>query len=866
MRWLQSVSMRLRAALRRTQVECEMDAELAEHLESEAEDLMARGIPAAEARRRARATVGRLGAIKEECRDSRGTAGWEHLIQDIAFALRLLGKNRTFTCMALATMALAIGSTTAVYSLIDRILIRPLAFADPDRLFYTSELGMRGPLDVMRAKSRLVEYAGHLGVSAFNTMGRGLPERLKGSEVSANFFHVLGVEPLLGRTFAEGEDRPDKLRVAVLSHDYWVRRYGARPDAIGQKLTLDEAAYEIAGVMPRGFHFPAAAADFWVPMRLDPRIVGEYWGTGGVSAFARLRPGVVPRAAEAELRAWIPRIRAMFPWRMPDAWGTDAGLTQLRDYLVEGAKVRGLLLLGAAALVLLIGIVNVANLMIGQTAARRHELDLRISLGATPGRLTRQLLTEAAVLALAAGLLGTALAFGQLALLKRLMPADTPRLAEVAIDARILAFTAVLSLGSGLLFGLLPAWHARSQRPLGSRSTPGTGAALVITEACFATILIVGAGLLLRSLWTMLHLDPGFRVESVITAELSPNRAVAASVEKTVALFEEVRSKLGAYPGVSSVAAMNLLPLTPETSAFTAAIEDHPRPPEAPQIPLWSTVVTPQHLSTLGIRLLQGRGFTPADRKGAPLVALIDAATARRYWPDTSPIGKHLRPLWLKEWRTIVGVVADVKNFGMAGPPEWVEGEVYLPMAQALSPPQTISLVARVEGGSGEFGRRLPGMIREVCPACTVSKIAGMDTVVSNSVEAPRSIAWLVGAFALLALGLAAAGIYGVVSHTVIRRTREMGVRLALGASRGHLAWMVMATTLRCTLAGSVAGLAVSWALARVAKTLLFGVVEHDPISFSVAPVVLAAVALLAGLFPMYRAIRIDPAQSLREG
>ena len=866
MRWLQQLSLRLRAALWRTQVEREMEAELAEHLASETEDLIARGATPAEARRRARATVGHLDAIREECRDARGVAGWEHLAQDAAFAVRLLGKNRTFTCMALATMALAIGSTTAVFSLIDRILIRPLPFADPDRLFYASELGMRGPLDVMRGNSRLAEYAGYFGVRAFNTLGRDLPERVKGSEVTANFFQVLGVGPLLGRTFTAGEDRPGKLRVTVLSHDFWVSRYEARPDVIGQKLTLDESAYEIVGVMPQGFEYPAADARLWVPMRLDPRAVGQYWGTGGVSAFARLSPGAEPRAAAAEFRAWIPRIRAMFPWRMPDAWGMDAGLTQLRDYLVEGAKMRGLLLFGAATLVLLIAIVNVANLMMGQTAARRRELDLRISLGATPGRLTRQLMTEAAVLALAGGFLGTLLAFGQLSLLKRLLPADTPRLAEVAIDGRILAFTAVVSLGSGLLFGLLPAWHARSPRPLGNRSTPRTGAALVMTEACFATILLVGAGLLLRSLWTMLHLDPGFRVESVVTAELSPNRAVADSVEKTVALFEQVRTKLAGYPGVSHVAAMNVLPLTRETPVVTAAIEDHPRLPGEPQFPLWNTVVTAEHLDTLGIRLLQGRGFTAADRQGAPPVALVSSATARRFWPGISPIGKRFRPVWLKEWRTIVGVVADVRNFSMAGPPEWVEGEVYLPLAQTQSPPQAIALIARLAGRPRDFQQRLPQMIREVCPSCAVSKIAGMETIVSDAVEAPRSMAWLVGAFALLALSLAAAGIYGVVSHAVIRRTREMGVRLALGAGRGHLAWIVMASTLRSTLAGTLAGLAISWALARVTRTLLFGVVEHDAVSFSAAPVVLTLVAILAGVFPMYRATRVDPAQSLREG
>ncbi|MEX2262422.1 MAG: ABC transporter permease [Bryobacteraceae bacterium] len=875
MRWIQKLSLILRATFRRPQVEREMEAELAEHLECETEELIGLGLSSAEARQRARATMGRVDAIKEECRDSRGIAGWERLKQDVCFGVRLLVKNRTFSCMALATMALGIGSTTAVFSLIDGVLIRPLPFVFPDRLFHANDVGMRGPFETLRANSRLADYAAHLGVRSFNAEGRDWPERLKGSEVSANFFGVLGASPLLGRTFTEGEDRPGRSRVAVLSHDFWVQRYAARADVVGQQLTLDEANYKIVGVMPAWFRYPSAAANFWVPMRLDPRAAGDYWGSAGVSAFARLRPGVTREAARAELRSWIPQIRSMFPWRMPDAWGLGADLTGLHEHLVDGVKVKALLLLGVVALVLMIAIVNVANLMIGQTVARQRELALRASLGATHGRLVRQLLTEAVVLAAAGGLLGALLAFGQLTLLKHLLSPDTPRLSEIAIDGRILAFTAAISLGSGLLFGLLPALRARTQRSLtsaeGVRSTLSgmglrTDAILVMTEAAFATILLVGAGLLLRSLWTMLQVDPGFRAESVITAEFSPSRDIAASREKIVAMYEQVRVKLLVYPGVTNVAAMNVLPLTPEVSAFAAGIEDHPRPPDVPQFVLWSTAVTPEHLETLDIRLLQGRRFTAADRQGAQLVVLIGSATARRHWPDRSPIGRRLKPVWDKEWRMIVGVVDDVKNYGITGPPVWVDGEVYLPMAQAQFAPRAISLIARLDGESSSFEKRLPGMIQEVCANCAVSKIARMEAVVASALHVPRSMAWLVGSFAFLALGMAAAGIYGVVNHGVLRRTRELGVRLALGASRGRIAWLVMGASLRYILVGAVAGLSAAWALARWIKTLLYGIAEHDPVSFSIAPIMLVAVAVLATLFPICRAIRIDPAKSLREG
>jgi len=874
MRWIQKLRLRVRAVFRRQEVEREMEAELTEHLESEVQELIARGLSPADARKRARVTMGHLDLIREECRDSRGTAGWEQFKQDVFFGVRVLLKNRTFSCIALATMALGIGSTTAVFSLIDGVFIRPLPFPNPERLFHAEHVGMRGPFETLRSNSRQANYAAYLDVHAFNTPGRYWPERLKGSEVSANFFEVLGVRPLLGRAFVEGEDRPENLHVVILSEDFWLRQYAGRRDVLGQFLSLNEASYEIVGVMPAGFRYPAPDANFWVPMRIDARKVGEYWGSGGVKAVARLRPGVTPQAASAELRAWIPRIRVMFPWTMPDDWGREAGLTELHDHLVGDAKLRSILLFGVVGLVLLIAIVNVASLMIGQTAARHRELILRASLGATPARLARQLLTEALVLAAAGGLLGSLLGFGQLTMLKNLLPPDTPRLADVVIDARILVFTAAISLGSGLLFGLLPAWRARTSRSLTTTeetrsplSPTGlrTHAVLVMAEAAFAVILLVGAGLLLRSLWNLLQVNPGFRVESVVTAELSPNQTVAASVEKTTTLYEQVRAKLAAYPGVRNVAAMSLLPLTPEASFFTASIEDHPLPPQEPQFALWSTTVTPEHLDTLGIPLLQGRRFTAADRRGAPPVVMISRSMARRFWPDRNPIGRRLRPLADGEWRTIVGVVDDVKNYSITGPPEWVEGDVYVPMAQALFPTDAISLIARLDGSPGSFEKRLPEMIKEVCADCALSKIVGMETVVAGATRTPRSTARLVGGFALLAIGLAAAGIYGVVSHSVIRRTRELGVRLALGASRKSIAWLVMGSSLCYTMVGAFTGLFASWALARWISTLLYGIAEHDPVSFLAAPVVLVVVAILASLVPMYRALRIDPAISLRE-
>ncbi len=865
MRHLRSLLLKLRAVFFRSRVEREMEAEFAAHLDDETQDLIRSGIDPAEARRRAAAALRPIELIRDDCRDSRGVAPWERLAQDAAFGLRLLVRNRVFSFTALATLALAIGATTAVYALVDRILLRPLPYAAPERLFYANDVLTRGHFDAMRSHSKLADYAADLGVSAFNFRAPDRTERVTGAQVSANFFRVLGVSPLLGRDLPEGADKPGAPRIAILSHAFWTDRFSAAPGVIGRQLILDDAPYEIVAVMPADFQFPSPQAAFWIPMRLDPRNAGEYWGINVCFTIARLHAGVSPTAAIAELRAWTPRVHAMFPWPMPDSWGADATLEPLRSRVVAGIRVRSMLMMAAVALLLLIALVNVANLMAAQTAARRAEFALRVSLGATTARLARQLITEALLLASLGGALGVLLAIGLLDLLERWLPADTPRIAEASIDPRVLAFAAAISLAGGLFFGLLPALGVRPRASL-APATPRTGAALVACETAFLTVLLVAAGLVSHSFWQMLHAPLGNAADSVVTAELSPNRDVAASLPKTLALYAAVREKLTAYPGVRNVAAMSQLPLAPTIAALTFAIEDHPRPPQAPQFVLWTTAVTPEHLDTLGIRLLSGRAFTPADRANSAHVVLVSRAMALKFWPSGNPVGRRIRPVWEDDWRTIVGVVDDVKAFSLSGPPSWVDGEIYIPFAQATAPPRHLALVARLGNDPAAFERALPAIVHDLCSTCAVSKIAAMDRVVSDAVAAPRTLAVLIGSFAVIALLLAAAGIYGVVMHGVIRRTREIGVRLALGATPGGVRWLIVAATLRQVAAGAAIGLAASWALARFTDSLLYGITRHDALSFALPPLLLLAFALLAALTPMIRASRIDPAAALRVG
>lgn len=869
---MRKIWMRLRAALIRPEVDREMDAELSDHLEHEAQDLMARGgYSEAEARRIAAESMGRLEQIRQECRDSRGTQAWERLRQDVWFGARVLWRrNPALALTTLATVTLGIGSTTAVFSVVDQVLIRPLAFADPSRLMAVEEIGMRGPFDALRSGTRLADYAAYATeLRSFNGQGRDWPERLNGCEVSANFFEVIGARPALGRTFQAGEDRGGVRRI-VLSHDYWVRRQGARADVAGRQIWLDSVAYEVAGVMPREFRFPFKEADFWVPLRVDPRQAGEFWGAGGIFTFARLRPGVSVQAAEAELRAWVPRILQMFPWRMPDAWAQGARLLPLQERLVEGVRARSLLLLGSVALLLVIAVVNSASLLAAQAAARQREFALRVCLGATDGRLFRQWLTEGLVMGLSAALLGAALAYGQIALLKQLLPPDTPRLEEVNLDGRALACSIAISLACSLVFGLWPAWRMRGQMraAVDGRGSAQADAWLVGGEAAIATVLLVGAGLMGRSLWMMSQVDPGFGgAESLITAELNPNPELRASRAKTALMLDALRAQVTAQPGVTNMAALSTLPLTRNASTFAAAIEDRPLPPQAPQYVLWFNAVTPEHLDTFGLKVLEGRGFTTADRRDAPGAVLVSKATAAHFWPNRSAIGRRLKPVWDREWRTVVGVVSDAKNYELTGRPEWINGEVYLPMAQALNVPPAIALVVKVAGEAGRsIEAALPRLVAEQCPGCAVSKIASMQRVVTAVSDAPRSTAWLVGCFALFALAMVGAGVYGVVSQSVARRMKELGIRLALGGSRVQVVWPVLSGMLWSALAGSAAGLCAAWALSRWIEGLLFGVARLDPVSFSAAPLAIAAAALAASAVPVARALRADPVRWLREG
>jgi len=878
MRWFDMLRFRARAIFRRPSLDHEMEAEMHEHLLQETENLIARGMTPGEASARARQTMGSLRLIQEECRDARGISWWEHFRSDVSFALHILSKRRSFSLVAVLTMAFGIGSVSAVYSIFDTLLLRPLPYPNAERLVSISGINMRGPFDELRNSSREAAYAGHQGVRSFNLLAERsvAPERIQGAEVSANLFEVLGIPAFRGRVFTEGEDRPGRKPVVILGYSFWKERFGAREDVLGQQLLLDEISYEVVGVMPPSFRYPAPSAQVWTPLLLDPRNVGEYWGSAGTAMLARLRPGSTITSFEAELRASIPEIRRKFPWRMPDAWGSQPQVQELLSAEVADVRTRSWTLLGAVSLVLLIAVVNVAMLVVGHTKSRLQELSARTLLGATPGRLARQLLTESLVLALVGGIAGVLLGYGLLPMLLWLLPADTPRLAEVSMDGRVLGFAAIVTIASAVLVGLWPAcWMYGSQgrcvrltkerSGTGNRRSLRGDAALVVMEAAFATLLVVAAGLLLRSLWSMSQMDPGFQADALVTAELSPSPSTVDTAGERLSLWKAVHDRLASYPGVRGVAASNRLPFSSQTSAFAASVEGHPIPAEQAQYVLWSTAITPEYRDVFGIQLVHGRNFGAEDQPTTAPVAMVSRSTAERFWPGENPIGKHVKPFHAKEWRTIVGVLSDVKSFGFNPAPSWIHGEVYLPSAQAFAIREPLSLALRIDGDPGSIERALPTLVQEVCSTCAVSKIATMQQVIHQAAEGSRSLAWLVAGFALLALGIASAGIYGVVNHGVLRRRRELGVRLALGANRMRVAMQVTGSSVKAVLVGSAVGLTLAALLTTLIRNLLFGIPPHDLLSFVAGPAVLVAAAILASLLPARRAARIDPAETLRE-
>jgi predicted permease len=800
------------------------------------------------------------------------------LRQDLAYALRRLAHAPGFTFVAIATLALGIGANSAIFSVIDGVLLRPLPYADPERLVMVSATWKEKPvvmsplnfLDVAAA-ARSFEGLAATDGGGVTLTGNGAPERVEGASVSASFFDVLGARPMLGRGFVAEENEPGRTKVVVLGEGLWRRRFGADPGIVGQSIAVNREPHVVVGVAPAAVAFPEGA-ELWRPMEYDAVFRTLSRGAWYLTVIGRLRPGVPVETAREEVRA----IGRDLERRYPDHnEGVGATIRPLQAALVGPSRTALLVLLGAVGLVLLIACVNVANLLLARSAARQTEVAVREALGAGRARLVRQLLTESLVLALLGGGAGVLLASASLGSLLALQPGGIPRLAEVRIDRTVMLFAAGLSVATGLLFGVFPALHAtatstaQTLREGSGRAVAGGGhrlrGGLVVVQLALAMMLLAGAGLLLRSFDRLRRVDPGFRAGSALTFRLSLPESAYGEEPRVAAFYAELLRRLDALPGVDGAGAVMGLPLSGLSFMLSFEVEGRPPVPFAQQASLHVRTATPGYFPAMGIPLLRGRGLEPGDTAQSRPVVVLSESAVRRYFPDQDPLGQRIVVGWRrpdgmpKAGGEVVGIVGDVRDLGLdrAHPPE-----IYIPHAQL--PTQAMDLVVRSTVDPWSLRSAVERAVAGLDPELPLARVQTLDAIVARSVSEPRFYMVLLGAFAGMAVLLAALGIFGVMSYAVVQRQREIGIRVALGAHPAEVLGMVMRHALGLTALGVAVGLLGALALSRVLRSLLFEVSPTDPATLAGVGLALAAVALLASYLPARAATRVDPLTALR--
>ena len=804
-------------------------------------------------------------------------------IQDVRYGARMLTGGAAVTLVAIVTLALGIGATTAIFSIVNGVLLTPLPYERPGELVLIGERHGDRPISVSwlnyadwRVENQVFgEMGATTGVPLNLTRAGAEPERLTGARVTASYFRTLGVPALLGRTFREEEDAPGAEPVVVLSEGAWHRLFGGDSSILGTALTFSGTPYTVVGVMPSSFVIQNPPTDAWVSLGRVRDLLGDRGNHPGISVVARLKEGVPIARARADLDAIAARLAAAYP-------ATNAGIGVLVDPLHERVVGRDLtraliVLTGAVVFVLLIACANVANLLLSRGAARQRELAVRTALGAGRGRLLRQLLTESVLLATAGGMSGLVLGWCGLQLLPAALPDNLARMDAVRLDAQVLAFTALLTLLTGLVFGLAPALQVSKpnlHETLKEGGRGGSGArahrvrhALVVAQVALSLVLLVGAGLMLRSFAALQASSPGVEPGGVVTASVTLPGARYADDGARRLFVRQVIDRLQAAAGVEAAGAITPLPLTGGGWQTSFAVEGFPEP-EPGRFPTNDLArVTPDYFRAMGVRLLRGRLFTWSDDENAPPVVIVDETFANTWFAGQNPIGRRVKvnaghpppggPL--PPWSTIVGVVNHVKNYGID---RESRVEVYAPFLQ--SPVPIVSLVAKGPGDAGAIGAAMREAVRAADPSLPVFNVRTMDEYLARTLSPKRLILLLLALFAAVALLLAAVGLYGVMSYAVAQRTSEIGIRMALGAPPRAVQRLVVGQSLLLTAGGVAAGLAAAYSLTRLMTTLLFGVSATDPATFAGVAALLAAVALLAAWIPARRASRVDPLVALR--
>jgi putative ABC transport system permease protein len=811
------------------------------------------------------------------------------LSTDFKHGLRVLLKNPGFTAAAIIVLALGIGANTAIFSVVNAVLLRPLPFRDPSSLVQVwhvpppksfpgmTEFSVSAAnfIDWQRRNDVFDKMAIYTG-SSLNLTGREQPEALQGAAVSADFFSILQVPPMLGRTFTPDEDQQGKNHAVILSYGLWKSRFAANPNIAGQSVSFDGQSYIVTGVMGPKFKFPGWA-QYWTPMGWTDKeraVRGEHH----YMVIARLKPNTPMLQAQAQMNAISSRLEQRYP---EDDKGWGAIVIPLREQLVSDVRPALLVLLGAVAFVLLIACANVANLVLAKTFGRRKEIAIRVALGASGSRVVQQILAETLLLSLAGGALGLLLANSGIALILKFLSDNLPTSTEVSLDATVLAFTIFISIATGVIAGLLPAIRMTKtnvndalKQGLGKTDSDSSGrrtrSILIVSEVALSLILLVGAGLMIRSLWLLSTLNAGFNSHNVLTMTMVvPHNKYSRPVDE-IAFFDRVLTKVRALPGVASAGLIDDLPLNGDGSHQPIAIEGRPVQAMSDQPEVDTRVITPGYLTTMRIPLRRGRDLSAADGPDSAGVVLISESMAKRFWPNEDPIGRRLTMTFYPDKvREIVGIIGDVKLDSMDAAAS--SATVYVPVAQISGSSLgewhsfPMQLTVRTQSQPASLTSAVTAAIHSIDSDQPVTDIMSMEDVVDTSLSQRRFSMLLLAAFAVLAVLLAAVGIYSVLAFAVRRRVREIGIRVALGAEVKDILRLVIAEGMKPALIGVLLGVAGALALGRVLAGFIYGIAAYDPLTFAAGATLLAAVALLASIIPAYRAARIEPTRALRE-
>jgi len=812
--------------------------------------------------------------------------------QDLKYALRVLLKNPLITAVALLTLALGIGANTAIFSVLNAVVLRPLPYADPDRLVVVWETiagndrrsAAPGNFTDWRAQNKTFSDLAATFYGNFNLTADGPPERINGATVTSNLMSTLGVSARLGRTFQPEDDEHQDQRLAILSDALWQRRFGGARDIAGKTISIDESSYIVVGVMPPGFKYPVQS-ELWVlgrdrsavSMSLISQFPKNDWSherdAHFISAVGRLKPGITLSQAQSDIAGIAQRLEHDFP-------ATNAGLGSsvipLHTQIVGNVKTLLSILLGAVAFVLLIACTNVASLLLARASQRDRELAIRRAVGASRFRLVRQLLTESVVLSFLGGLAGLGLSVWAVSLFIKLSPGDIPRLEEASVDLRLLGFTLMVSMLTGIAFGLWPALHAtggslnQSLKDAGSKASEGkrrrrSRNVLIVTELALAQVLLIGAGLLIVSYYRASRIDPGFNADHVLSAKIAPSAKKYPDPKSRVSFYSQVIEQLQTLPGVSSVGMVMNLPLSGASMNRGFKVEGRPEPKPDENVAMDYQVVNSDYFATLEIPIVRGRGLTEQDNETAPRVIVINEAMAHAFWPNEDPVGKRMaigESSKDTSWRTIVGVVGSVRHAGLTEEPVPC---AFIDYRQDLESWSRMAFVMKTSTEPSSLTSTVRSSLVAIDPQQPVYAIEPLEKLIEGSVAPRKFVMSLIGSLAFVALALALVGIYSVISFSVSERTREIGIRMALGAKRRDVLRMILSQGMRVSAVGIVMGLAIALGLTRLLRTLLFEVSATDPITFGLVAMTMSLIALMACYLPARRATRVDPLVALRD-